>query len=92
VSDNIKERLATLKTKPSKKAHIVVDTAICEQKCPHHCTTLVCPAGCYEFMDGKMTFRYEDCVECGTCLHACDQGALTWNYPDSGCGVSFNLG
>lgn len=77
------------------KAHIEVETAICNSVCPHHCTTYVCPANCYtKDEDGRVHFQFEDCIECGACLHACDQGAVTWRYPDpeNGRGVTWHLG
>lgn len=89
---SIKDRLITVKNNISKKPHIVVNEEICNTSCPHKATTYVCPAVCFELIDGKMRFQYEDCIECGTCLHACDQGAVSWNFPDSGHGVSFRLG
>ena len=89
---SIKDRLAKIKTKLSHKPHILVDTEICDNSCPHKCTTLVCPAKCYEIIEGKMQFQYEDCIECGTCLYACDQGAVTWGFPESGHGVTFGMG
>ncbi len=77
------------------KPHITVDTAICDSGCPHQCTTYVCPANCYTLNEeGKLRFQFEDCIECGTCLYACDQGAVTWNYPDpeTGRGVEWTFG
>ena len=89
---SVKDRLSMLKTTISKKPHILVDTEIFDTKCPHQCSTFVCPAKCYEIRDGKMLFQYEDCIECGTCLYACDQGAVSWGYPESGHGVTFPMG
>ncbi|MCJ8346122.1 4Fe-4S dicluster domain-containing protein [bacterium] len=89
---SVKDRLATNKTKLSKKPHIVVETEICDTICKHHCTTRVCPAKCFEIIEDKMQFQYEDCIECGTCLHACDQGAVSWAFPESGHGITFRLG
>ena len=89
---SVKDRLAKLKTNISKKPHIVVDTNICNGGCPHKCTTYVCPALCYTVSEDKVHFQYEDCIECGTCMHACDQGAVSWNFPASGHGVTFGLG
>ena len=58
------------------RAHIEVDTGICNSGCPHQCTTYVCPANCYtKDEQGQVRFQFEDCIECGTCLYACDQGA-----------------
>ncbi len=92
MSVSVKDRLITVKNNISKKAHIVVKTEICDTQCPHQCTTYVCPAKCFEIIEQKMRFQYEDCIECGTCLHACDQDAVSWSFPDSGHGVSFKLG
>lgn len=75
--------------------HIDVETDICNSICPHHCTTYVCPAECYRYdEDGKVFFQFEDCIECGTCMYACDQGAVTWRYPDpeAGRGVTWYFG
>jgi len=92
MSISVKDRLITVKNNISKKPHILVDTEICDSGCPHQCTTNVCPAKCYEIIDGKMRFQYEDCIECGTCYYACDQGAVSWSYPESGHGISFKQG
>jgi ferredoxin like protein len=81
--------------KSAAKAHIDVDTDICNSTCPHKCTTYVCPANCYTLDDiGKVHFQFEDCIECGTCMFACDQGAVTWRYPnpEDGRGVTWNYG
>ena len=75
--------------------HIEVDTDICNSKCPHLCTTYVCPANCYTVdEEGKVYFQFEDCIECGTCMYACDQGAVSWHYPqpETGRGVNWNFG
>lgn len=77
------------------KPHIVVETEICNTTCPHKCTTYVCPANCYTLDElGKVHFQFEDCIECGTCMFACDQGAVSWNYPhpEEGRGVTWNFG
>ena len=77
------------------RAHIEVDTSICNSVCPHKCTTYMCPAKCYTMDEQRQVhFQVEDCIECGTCMYACDQGAVTWRYPDpeTGLGVTWNLG
>jgi len=77
------------------RPHIQVETDICNSTCPHKCTTWVCPANCYTQDDeGVVRFQFEDCIECGTCLYACDQSAVTWRFPDpeSGRGVNWNFG
>lgn len=96
---NIAQRLGLVSFRNQSRSeatpHILVDTDICNTKCPHHCTTYVCPAKCYTKDDrGLVHFQFEDCIECGTCMYACDQGAVSWNYPDpeTGRGVTWNLG
>jgi ferredoxin like protein len=96
---SISERLGLVafrnQGRSAAKPHIEVDTAKCNGGCPHQCTTYVCPANCYtKDEDAQVHFQFEDCIECGTCLYACDQGAVTWAFPDpeSGRGVNWNLG
>lgn len=82
-------------SKSKIKPHIEVDTSICNSVCPHLCTTYVCPANCYKINDeGDVYFQVEDCIECGTCMYACDQGAVSWNFPDpeEGRGITWNYG
>ena len=77
------------------KPHIVVDTDICKSTCPHKCTTWVCPANCDTMgEDQKMHFQVEDLMESGTCMYACDKGAVDWKLtdPEMGRGVNWNLG
>jgi len=95
----IVERLGTVayrnQGRNDARPHIEVDTAICNGTCPHRCTTYVCPANCYTVdEEGLVRFQFEDCIECGTCLYACDQGAVRWSFPDpeSGRGVNWSLG
>ena len=89
---DIKEKLGTIKYDVDKEyPHITVDDAICA-KCPHHFCIMACPAQCYTLQNGKLLFNYEDCVECGTCSVACDQGSVTWHYPKAGKGVVYKQG
>ncbi|MCL4326307.1 MAG: 4Fe-4S binding protein [Candidatus Thermoplasmatota archaeon] len=89
----IKNRLGVVKyiTDNEKYAHITVDTTICEH-CPHYFCTYSCPAQCFKIMGGKLVFIYEDCIECGTCAIACDQGAVTWHNPRGPFGVIYKEG
>lgn len=95
----IAERLGTVSYRNQGRndatAHIHVETDICNSRCPHKGTTYMCPANCYTVdAEGLVHFQVEDCIECGTCMYACDQGAVTWKYPDpeQGLGVTWNLG
>ena len=89
----IKRRLGTLRfqTDSPDRAHITVKPEICG-RCPHSLCTFVCPAQCYERIEGKLVFRYEDCVECGACDIACDQGSVTWKLPRGPFGVRYTFG
>jgi len=98
-SQSLTDRLALVAYRNQSRndavPHIVVDTGICNSSCPHRGTTYACPAKCY-FLDEKgiVQFQFEDCIECGTCLFVCDQGAVEWRYPDpeKGRGVNWSLG
>ena len=89
----IKRRLATLRYQTDAKefAHITTKPEICA-KCPHSFCTFVCPAQCYQRIEGRLVFRYEDCVECGACDIACDQGSVTWTMPRGPYGVRYRFG
>jgi ferredoxin like protein len=89
----IKQRLGTLRyrTDSAENAHITVKPEICA-KCPHSFCTIACPAKCYQRIEGKLVFKYEDCVECGACAIACDQGSVTWNNPRGPFGIRYAFG
>lgn len=89
ITDKIFE-LASFRVHP--EAHIKVNREVCA-RCDHRACTLCCPAACYQWNKERKTidFAYEACLECGTCLIACDKGALDWNYPQGGFGVRFRI-
>ncbi|MDY6911458.1 MAG: ferredoxin family protein, partial [Chloroflexota bacterium] len=41
---------------------------------------------------GEFVFSYDGCLECGACRISCAKGAVDWNYPRGGFGVSFEYG
>lgn len=71
--------------------HIEVNLEIC-RKCPHRLCTYTCPVENYKVEDDNVVFDWEGCLECGTCNIICDQGAVTWNYPRGGFGISYRFG
>lgn len=73
-----------------KDAHIKVNQEICN-KCPHRACTYTCPVENYKLEDGKIVFSWEGCLECGTCRIICDQGAVEWDYPKGGFGISYRF-
>ena len=53
----------------------------------------VCPAVLYTLdAEDRVQVDYEGCLECGTCLIACRDDALTWHYPRAGHGVQYRFG
>jgi len=88
---DVGEKLQLVRFRISPEAHIKVDKSRC-QKCPHQACAYVCPAACYTRADdGEILFAYEGCLECGSCGIVCDQGAIEWNYPRGGYGVSYRF-
>jgi ferredoxin like protein len=87
------ERMATVEFRVSPRAHIVVNRDSCRGCSTKACVT-ACPAGLFvTTADGGVVFNYEQCFECGTCYLVCDiEGAISWSYPDGGCGVVYARG
>ena len=54
----------------------------------------VCPAALYKIdEDGKKSFDYAGCLECGTCRLLCGDALLEkWEFPQGGMGVSYRYG
>ena len=71
--------------------HIKVDYEKCE-KCKAKPCIVLCPAGCFTEMSGKVLYSYEGCLECGTCRIICPYNAIEWKYPVSGRGIHFRFG
>ncbi len=89
---NIEDKLIKTRFIVDKTPHIVVDTKICEV-CPRKPCLYVCPVQNYKLNeDGKFSFEWTGCVECGACRVACRWGAINWDYPRGGYGVSLRYG
>lgn len=90
---DVKARLGTTKfvTDAHDFQHITVDPDICET-CPHTMCVNSCPAKCFEFVNDRMQFTYEDCVECGTCDIVCTPGSVKWHNPRASFGVNYRYG
>lgn len=54
----------------------------------------VCPAALYrEDDEGKRSFDYAGCLECGTCRIACEGTIVSkWQQPQSGMGITYRYG
>jgi ferredoxin like protein len=90
---SIEKKLSTVKIEFDKESHIVVKKEACAD-CPTRPCIPACPAGNYEWeeSEGKLTFNYEGCLECGTCRFICPLDAIDWSYPRGGFGVRYLWG
>ena len=88
---NIDDKLALNLFHVDQDPHIQVDQEIC-RRCPHKLCTHICPVENYTLDgDGTVVFSWEGCLECGTCRIICDQGAISWDYPRGGYGISYRF-
>ena len=88
---SIEERLALNKYDVDSQAHIRLKEEICQGCEPRTCLH-ICPAECFKLREGKVTFAYEGCLECGSCHISCDKEAIEWAYPRGGFGVAYEYG
>ncbi len=77
-------------------AHIVLKDV---ESCPNFSSefdklVLACPAALYKRDDeGRMTFDYAGCLECGTCRILCGNTILEkWNNPGPTMGIEYRWG
>ncbi|HAE81334.1 MAG: ferredoxin family protein [Clostridium sp.] len=54
---------------------------------------LACPAECYKYEDGKLSFSWLGCLECGTCrVLSHDKIVKEWHHPMGEIGVQYRQG
>lgn len=87
----IEDKLALNKYDVDSEAHVRLKEEICLE-CQQQICLYICPAECYKLREGKISYSYERCLECGGCRIACDKEAIEWSYPRGGFGVSFEYG
>ncbi len=89
----IDEKLASVKSNPDSKSHLIPDENACK-KCDILSCHYVSPAGVYEWIETeqKLIVKYENCLECGACRIACDEQELMWKYPRSTYGITYKQG
>ena len=78
----------------NEQSHIAVAHERCVACELRPCLT-VCPAGVYNWVNDQVKAAYENCLECGTCQIACDEGGeggITWQNPAGGFGILFRYG
>ncbi len=89
----IDERLARNAITPQEESHITIDQQKCK-RCKERPCIYACPGYLYELIEetSKMRVEHSGCLECGTCLVVCAEGALDWSYPDGGMGIRYRMG
>jgi ferredoxin like protein len=77
-----------------EQPHIRIDHDACRSECSARPCLYVCPAKLYTYRpeQDEVFVDYEGCLECGTCVIVCREGALTWEYPRAGFGVQYRFG
>jgi len=90
----IDEKLALDAFKTDKESHITINHAICRAKCTVRYCTFVCPGHLYSYNEetDEMVVEFAGCLECGTCMIACNESALDWRYPRGDYGVQYRFG
>lgn len=75
-----------------EESHIQVDLD-CTDEAEIQKLLLACPAECYKYIGGKLSFSHLGCLECGTC-RVLSHGRIVkeWRHPQSGVGVTFRQG
>jgi len=92
-SMTVDEKMATVKIKIHKEAHITVNSELC-QNCTTRPCLIICTAENYRWDTKKndLIFNYDGCLECGACRLICPENAIDWSYPKQGYGVKFRFG
>lgn len=85
---NIQEKLNLLRFRVDQTAHISIDKNKCAV-CRERPCLFFCPAGLFALSGEEVLHSYEGCLECGTCSLACEQKAVSWQYPRGGYGVFY---
>ncbi len=88
----VEEKVALCAIKNDSESHIVLDQSICKL-CKTRLCLRACPAQLYtQSESGEISLDHSDCLECGTCLVICPNGAVSWRYPNAGFGIYYRLG
>jgi ferredoxin like protein len=90
-SGKIEDKLAVNNYAIDPEVHITIQEALCQQ-CDKRWCLHACPAGCYKLKDGRVTYSFEGCLECGSCRIVCGKGSVKWDLPRGGMGVCFEYG
>ncbi len=88
----VEDKLGKNVFKVDKEGHIKINQEICRAKCePKYCL-FVCPAKVYSLDEnGDVRPNPDGCLECGACVLACLEEALSWHYPKASFGVQYRF-
>jgi len=89
----VEAKLALCALKPDARSHIQLDQAQCAV-CELRVCIRACPAHLYSVVPetGEVKVEHNGCLECGTCLVVCPNGALVWAFPEPGFGIRYRHG
>ena len=90
-STNVEDKLAVNKYDVDKEVHIRLLEETCKN-CEKQPCLYTCPAKCFKFTEGHITYSFEGCLECGSCRIVCDKNAVEWNLPRAGFGICYQYG
>jgi len=86
----VEDKLGRNVFKVDKEGHIKINHEICRAKCEPKFCLFVCPAKVYSLeSNGDVHADPDGCLECGSCVIACIEEALSWHYPKAGFGVQY---
>lgn len=85
---SLEDKLFLVKRKKDSLSHITVNNDLCKDCTVKTCIN-ICPSRTYEEINGKVEAVYENCLECGTCRVACVKGAIVWDNPRGGFGITY---
>jgi ferredoxin like protein len=89
----VAERLDNNHYATDERSHIEVNQDLVRITAAGPLLVRVCPAHVYSLQpDGTLGITYAACLECGTCRAVAPAGALNWQYPRSGMGVTYREG
>ena len=88
----VEEKLGKNVFKVDKEGHIRLNTEVCRLRCIRKYCVFVCPAKVYSVdSNGDVRPNPDGCLECGACVIACLQEALSWHYPKAEYGVQYRF-